>query len=42
VERTAFEPKGWLKLLQAVMRPTYTTTYKTQLQRLKQLLEAGR
>jgi uncharacterized protein YndB with AHSA1/START domain len=42
VERTAFEPKGWLKLLQATMRPTYTTTYQTQLQRLKQLLEAGR
>jgi uncharacterized protein YndB with AHSA1/START domain len=42
VERTAFEPKGGLKLLQAVMRPTYTTTYQTQLQRLKRRLEAGR
>jgi uncharacterized membrane protein len=38
-ERTAFEPKGLLKLLQANMRPQYVTTYETQLQRLKQLLE---
>ena len=38
-ERTAFEPKGLLKLLQAIMRPQYTATYETQLQRLKQVLE---
>jgi uncharacterized protein YndB with AHSA1/START domain len=38
-ERTTFEPKGLLKLLQAIMIPKYTTTYETQLQRLKHLLE---
>jgi carbon monoxide dehydrogenase subunit G len=38
-ERTTFEPKGLLKLLQATMIPQYTTTYETQLQRLKHLLE---
>ena len=38
-ERCAFEPKGLLKLLQAIMIPQYNTTYETQLQRLKQLLE---
>jgi uncharacterized protein YndB with AHSA1/START domain len=42
VERSSFEPKGGLKLLQAIMRPTYTNTYESQLQRLKQLLEAKR
>jgi uncharacterized protein YndB with AHSA1/START domain len=42
LERTAFEPKGGLKLLQGIMRPEYTKTYQTQLQRLKQLLEDGR
>ena len=40
-ERATFEPKGLLKLLQATMIPQYTTTYETQLQRLKQLLEDG-
>jgi uncharacterized protein YndB with AHSA1/START domain len=38
-ERCAFEPKGFIKLLQATMIPQYTITYETQLQRLKQLLE---
>ena len=38
-ERCTFEPKGLLKLLQATMIPQYNTTYETQLQRLKQLLE---
>jgi hypothetical protein len=38
-ERTTFEPKGLLKILQAIMIPQYTTTYETQLQRLKHLLE---
>jgi uncharacterized protein YndB with AHSA1/START domain len=38
-ERCAFEPKGMLKLLQTTMIPQYTTTYETQLQRLKGLLE---
>jgi uncharacterized membrane protein len=40
-ERTTFEPKGLLKLLQAIMRPQYKTTYETQLRRLKKLLEEG-
>jgi carbon monoxide dehydrogenase subunit G len=40
-ERAALEPKGLLKLLQAIMRPQYATTYETQLRRLKKLLEDG-
>ena len=40
-ERATFEPKGLLNLLQTTMIPQYTTTYETQLQRLKQLLEDG-
>lgn len=38
-ERTTFEPKGLLGLLEGIMRPQYTKTYETQLERLKQLLE---
>ncbi|MCB0200122.1 MAG: SRPBCC family protein [Caldilineae bacterium] len=40
-EHSAFEPKGLMKLLKTVMRPQYDTTYETQLQRLKRLLESN-